>query len=255
MKVKIGNILIDNLTMVEAVKKIESLIQLGEPSYVVTPNVDHLIRLQKDKFFFQIYEKANLILADGMPLLWAAKFFSTPLKEKISGSDLFPELCKMSAEKNYRLFFIGGRPNAALITSNKMREKYNGIKIVGTYSPPFGFEKSEYENKKIRDLIIKSKPDILFVGLGSPKQEIWIKNHSNELKVPVSIGIGVTFEFFSGMVRRAPKWMQKCGLEWLWRLMMEPRRLWVRYVVDDMPFLKLVLEQKFKRTSNYTDLK
>jgi len=242
--VKICGIDIHNVSMEEAVDIIDGFIKERGVHYVVTPNTDHIVKLKRDPEFKEIYEKASLILADGMPILWAAKFLGAPLQEKVSGSDLFPRLCEASARKGYKLFFLGGRPGAALKAAEVLGKRYPGIKIIGIYSPPHGFEKDAEEDKKILTLIRTAGPDILFVGLGAPKQEKWISAHYQELNVPVSIGVGVSFEFVSGMVRRAPLWMQKSGLEWLWRLMIEPARLWKRYLVDDMEFFWFVLKQK-----------
>jgi len=188
-----------------------------------------------------------LVLADGTLLLWAAKFLGTPLKEKISGSDLFPKLCKLSAKKGYKVFFLGGRSDASVTAKKVLQNRYTGLDVVGTYSPPLGFESDPVENKKIIKLIKNFKPDILFVGLGAPKQEKWIYSHKAKYQVPVSIGIGVSFEFVAGMVKRAPRWMQIIGLEWFWRVLMEPLRLWQRYLVDDMKIFGLVLKQKLQK--------
>jgi len=246
MKIDIANILIDNVTFDETIEKIESLIQNKQPSLIVTPNADHIVRLHKDELFLEIYKAADLVLADGMSLIYASKLLKTPFKEKISGSDLFPLLCKVAAEKGYRLFFLGGRPGACSTAAEKMKEKYNDLIIAGTYSPPFGFENDINEMEKINEMIKLDKPDILFVGLGAPKQEKWIYQNYNDIGVPVSIGVGVTFEFYSGMVKRAPEWMQKHGLEWFWRLMKEPGRLWKRYLIEDTAFIWLIMKQKFK---------
>ena len=251
LKVDICNVKIDNLSIQTAIKAVEHLIKaVGGGAFVVTPNVDHIVNLQEDEEFRHIYRNASLVLADGVPLLWAAKFLGTPLKEKISGSDLFPKLCAIAEKKEYRLFFLGGRPGAALKASEILRAKYKKMQIVGVYSPPFGFESDKNENDKIVRMIKSAQPDILFVGLGAPKQEKWIYKHRKELNVPVSIGIGVTFEFITGFVKRAPLWMQKAGFEWLWRLMKEPNRLWKRYLIDDMKFFGLVLKQKMKKETN-----
>jgi N-acetylglucosaminyldiphosphoundecaprenol N-acetyl-beta-D-mannosaminyltransferase len=250
LKVDICNIKIDNLSMQGALKEIEHLIKgEGQRAFVVTPNVDHLVKLQKDMDFKRVYDAASLVLADGMPLIWASKFLGTPLKEKISGSDLFPKLCELAQKREYSLFFLGGRPGAAQKAAEKLRAIYKKIQIVGIYSPPFGFENDKIENDKIVSMIKNARPDILFVGLGAPKQEKWIYKHYEELNIPVSIGIGVTFEFFAGFVKRAPLWMQKAGCEWLWRLMEEPERLWKRYLIDDMKFFWLILRQKYKQAN------
>ena len=125
-----------------------------------------------------------------------------------------------------------------------LREKYPAVRICGTYCPAYGFEKNEQENKKIVTMIRDARPDILFVGLGAPKQEKWIHQYKDSCEVPVSIGIGISFEYISGIVKRAPKWMQQRGLEWFWRLLHEPKRLWRRYLINDIEFFWLVYKQK-----------
>lgn len=211
-RVNILGIEIDNISSDEALVEICKLIEVGKSMYIVTPNVDHIIKLQWDVEFKKVYDNAFLALADGMPLLWAAKFLRTPLKEKISGSDLCLKLCDIAAGKGYKLFFLGGRPGAAWKAVEVLRSKYPGIQIVGFYCPPFGFERDKVENEKIVRMIKDNKPDILCVGLGAPKQEKWIYRYKDQYQVPVSIGVGVSFEFIAGMVKRAPKWMQSQAL-------------------------------------------
>ena len=243
-------ITISNLVISDVEDKIDGLIsRRNSPALIVTPNIDHIIKLQEDAEFREVYKHADLVLADGMPLLWAASFLGKPLKEKISGSDLFPKLCEVAAQKRWRLFFLGGREGAADKAAEVLTRRYPGLNVAGTYCPSFGFEKDDAENKKIVGLIRAVKPDILFVGLGAPKQEKWIYRHKDQYQVPVSIGIGVSFEFVAGMVKRAPVWMQKAGLEWFWRLMMEPGRLWKRYLIDDMYFFLLIVKQIFSAKS------
>lgn len=246
-QITICGIRIDNVTMAESVTRLSEMVERRKPSYVVTPNADHIIKLQKDPEFREVYEKADLVLADGMSLLWAGLFLGKPFAQKVSGSDLMPEFCRHAAHKGYKLFFLGGREGAAVGAKASLEKRYPGIRVVGTYSPPMGFEKNAEEGKKIEAMIRESAPDVLFVGLGAPKQEKWVYRNYQMLGVPVSIGIGVTFEFMAGMVRRAPLWMQYSGLEWLWRLLMEPARLWRRYLVDDPKFFWLVLMQKMGR--------
>lgn len=252
--VNICGVSINNLCIEEVLSEVARRISARIPSYIVTPNVDHLVKLQTCKAFQKAYKGAALVLADGMPLLWAAKFLCTPLKEKISGSDLFPRLCKLAVDQKYKLFFLGGRVGAAKRAADILQSTYPEILIVGTYCPSLGFENNEFEDKKIIQLIKNSKPDILFVGLGAPKQEKWLYGHYKELEVPISVGIGVTFEFISGMVKRAPLWMQKYGLEWFWRLIMEPKRLWKRYLIDDPVFFWILLRQKFSRNNLFKNI-
>jgi N-acetylglucosaminyldiphosphoundecaprenol N-acetyl-beta-D-mannosaminyltransferase len=246
-RIDIGGVEIDNLTLTECLHRLGELVANRKPVYVITPNVDHVVKLQKDVDFRKVYEQSAMNLADGVPLLWAAKFLGTPLKEKISGSDLLPVICQQAAQRGFKLFLMGGRPAAADRAAVKLREQFPGLQIVGTHCPPLGFEKDETQNQQIIQLIKDAKPDILFVGLGAPKQEKWIYRWHAQYAVAVSIGVGVSFEFVAGMVKRAPAWMQKIGLEWFWRIMMEPGRLWRRYLIEDMQFFPLILKQKLRK--------
>ena len=233
---------VDNLTMEEAICKINELIVNKKPSYVVTPNVDHIVKLEKDKEFQEVYKNADLIVTDGMPLIWISKLKKTPIKEKVSGSDLFPKVCEMAAEKGYTVFLLGAAEGVALRASENLKNKYEGLNIVGTYSPNYGFEKNEKEIKKIITMINKANPDILAVGLGAPKQEKFIYKHKDSLNVPISLAIGASIDFEAGNVNRAPKWMQKCGLEWFYRLVKEPKRMYKRYLIDDIKILKILFK-------------
>ena len=247
-KINICGIWIDNVNMAEAVSRIESLIWKRQPSQVVTPNTDHVMIFQKEKEFQGIYSRAALVTADGSPLIWASYFLGTPLKERVTGADLVPELCRLSAEKKYKLFFMTGGSDASIgeKAAEELKKKYPGIQIVGIYYPPFGFEKNPIESARIIEKIKAVSPDMLFVGVGTPKQEKWIARHLDEMGVPVSIGVGASFHFIAGAVRRAPMFMRRCGFEWLWRLFQEPGRLWKRYLVDDVFFFGRVLRQKMK---------
>ncbi len=239
-RVRLAGIEIDNLSMAETLARVEALSASDEPSYVVTPNVDHLVKLQRDEEFRRIYKDAALVLADGVPLLWASRLLGQPLKEKVSGSDLFVEVCALAAERSLRVFLLGGRPGAAQMAADRLVKDHPGLEVCGIYCPYFGFERDEAENARIVQAIRGARPNILFVGLGAPKQERWIHRHREALGVPVSIGVGISFEFVAGLVRRAPRWMQRVGLEWSWRLLMEPRRLWRRYLLEDPKFLYYV---------------
>jgi N-acetylglucosaminyldiphosphoundecaprenol N-acetyl-beta-D-mannosaminyltransferase len=244
VKVTICGTAVDNVTMAEAVERIAGLVAAGEPSFVVTPNVDHIVRLQHDDGFRRAYADASLVLADGSPLLWASRVLGSPLAERVTGSDLFPELCRRAAERSWSVYFFGGRPGAAEEAGVRMRARFPGLAVAGTDCPPLGFERDPAVDAACVRRIREARPDILFVGLGAPKQEKWIHAHRADLGVPVSVGIGVTFDFVAGMVRRAPLWLQRAGLEWLWRLLMEPGKLWRRYLIDDTRFFRLVLAQR-----------
>lgn len=245
-RIKFLNTEVDNLTMQEALQRIESLISEKKNAYVVTPNVDHIIKIEKDSMFREIYEHADLILTDGKPLIWISKWLQTPIREKVSGSDLFPRVCELAAKKGYRLFFLGAAPGVADKAAGKIREQYPEILITGTYSPRQGFEQDEKEMAYIRELIQTEKPDILILALGTPKQEYYIYQNRESLNVPVSLCLGASLDFAAGNVKRAPQWMQNCGLEWLYRLSKEPKRLFKRYLIDDVQIFGLAWKYRKK---------
>ena len=176
-RIKFMNTEIDNLTMEETLVEIDRLIQENNNSYVVTPNVDHIMQLEKGGKLVEIYRDANLILADGKPLIWISKWYGTPIKEKISGSDLFPLVCQMAGEKNYKMFFLGAAEGVAKKAAKNLMQRYKGLNVVGTYSPPLGFENSDVEMARIKKMIRELQPHILVVCLGCPKQETFIYNN------------------------------------------------------------------------------
>lgn len=243
-RMKFMNTEIDNLTMQEALHVIDELIKKNINAYVVTPNVDHIVKLETDKELQDVYRNASLILTDGKPLLWIAKWYGTPIKEKISGSDLFPLLCKMAAEKGYTMFFLGAAEGVAAKAAENLMKRYRGLQVVGTYSPQYGFEKNQIEMEKIKIMIRIAHPDILIVGLGCPKQEKFMYYHCKELEVPISFGLGASFDFEAGNIKRAPQWMSNHGLEWLFRITQDPKRMARRYLVDDRKILKLAIKYK-----------
>lgn len=238
-RIKFMNTNIDNLTMAETLHEIDKLIQKKNCSYVVTPNVDHIVRLEKDVELQKVYKNASLILTDGKPLIWISKWYKTPIKEKISGSDLFPKVCELAANKNYTMYLLGAAEGVADTAAKNLMKKYPGLNVVGTYSPPFGFEKNEQEMNKIKTQIQEVHPDILIVGLGCPKQEKFMYYHCKELGVPISFGLGASIDFEAGNIKRAPKWISNHGLEWLYRFSKEPKRLFKRYFVDDLKIIQV----------------
>ncbi len=240
-RIKFLNTYIDSLTMKEAVEQIGLLIQKPGSSYVVTPNLDHIVILDKDAEFAEVYNHADLIVADGKPLIWISKYLKTPIKEKISGSDLFPNMCQMCAIKGYSIFILGAAEGVADIAAKNLMERYPGLQIVGTYSPPIGFEKNEDELKQIKEYVTEAKPDVLAVSLGSPKGEKFIYRHLEEYGISLGISIGATIDFEAGKVKRAPKWISNMGFEWLFRTFHDPKRLAKRYwndVVSIVPIIR-----------------
>lgn len=243
-RMKFMNTEIDNLTMGETLQAVNQLIQENKSAYVVTPNVDHIVQLETSKELQDVYNNASLILTDGKPLLWIAKWYGTPIKEKLSGSDLFPLLCDMAAKKGYKMFFLGAAEGVAAKAAKNLAKRYKGLQVVGTYSPPFGFENNEDEMDKIKKMIKKVEPHILVVGLGCPKQEKFMYHYCKELGVPISFGLGASLDFEAGNVKRAPKWMANHGLEWLFRITQDPKRMAKRYLIDDTKILRLALKYK-----------
>ena len=241
-RMKFMNTEIDNLTMDEALKKIDQLITEAHNAYVVTPNVDHIVQLERGGPLTEVYKNADLILTDGKPLIWISKWYGTPIKEKISGSDLFPRLCELATKKGYKMYFLGAAEGVAAKAAENLEKKYPGLQVVGTYSPPYGFEKDETEIERIKKQIKDVAPHILIVGLGCPKQELFILHHKDELNVPISLGLGASLDFEAGNVKRAPKWMADHGLEWVYRIFQDPKRLVKRYLVDDRKILRLAIK-------------
>lgn len=239
-RIQFLNTHIDNVTMNEAVSIIDKLIEKKECAYVVTPNLDHIVIMETDKEFAEIYDKADLVVTDGKPLIWISKLLGTPIKEKISGSDLFPEMCQMCAQKNYSIFILGAAEGIADRAATNLKKRYEGLQIIGTYSPPMGFEKNEAELSKIKEMIVQKKPDVLAVSLGSPKGEKFVYKHLQEYGVPLGISIGATIDFEAGNVKRAPKWMADHGLEWLFRITQDPKRLIKRYWNDVVKIIPVI---------------
>lgn len=239
-KIKLLNTYVDNLTMEEAIDKIEKLIAGKKKSYVVAVNVDVIMKIEQEAKLKHITDSADVVLVDGMPLVWISKLHKKPIVEKISGSDLVPKLCALAAQKGYSIFMIGGKDGIAEQAKRKLEEKYRGIQIVGTYAPPLGFEKNQKELDKINGLISAKKPDLLVACFGCPKQEKWIYDNYGKYDAKVSICAGATVDFLAGNLKRCPKWMADHGLEWLYRFIHEPKRLFKRYFIDDVKILKLV---------------
>lgn len=238
-RIKILNLEIDNWSKQELLNNLKS-------GVIFTPNVDHLIKLQKDSEFVQAYSVSDFKICDSQILMYASKFLGTPIKEKISGSDLLPAFCKYHKNnEDIKIFLLGAAQGVASKAQEKINNKIGRMIVVNSYSPPFGFDKDEVECQKIVDMINNSDATVLVIGLGAPKQEKWLYKYKDDLKnIKIFMALGATIDFEAGNVKRAPRWMSEIGLEWLFRLFCEPKRLWKRYLLDDIPFLFLILKQK-----------
>lgn len=234
------NTYISNMDMDETLSAIENMISTGEKNYVVAINVDVVIKIEEDSYLKEITDSADMVLVDGKPLVWISKLHKRPVKAKISGSDLVPLLCEKAAQKGYSIFIIGGKEGVAKQAKYNLEKNLPGIKIVGTYAPPLGFEKNMSELNHINNIISEVHPDLLIACFGCPKQEKWIYENYQKYDAKVSICAGATVDFLAGNVKRAPKWMSNHGLEWFYRFTKEPKRMFKRYFVDDMKIAKLV---------------
>jgi N-acetylglucosaminyldiphosphoundecaprenol N-acetyl-beta-D-mannosaminyltransferase len=221
----------DHVTISEAIDLIERMIASRRPHYLVTANVDFVVQAQEDVELRRILLDAHLVLCDGTPLVWASRLLGNRLPERVAGADLAPLFVRAAAEKGYRIFFLGATAAVAGKAVDKLRKHYPNLVIAGQYSPPFK-QLLDMDHDEITRRIREAKPDLLFVSFGCPKQEKWIAMHYRSLGVPVSIGVGATIDFFAGHMKRAPVWMQRTGLEWTFRLLQEPRRLFKRYAKD-----------------------
>lgn len=244
-KIKIFDIDIDQLTMLEAVKAISEWVNDDDSKghYVVTPNVDHIVNLTKNKSFKEAYDNASLVVADGHPVVLASKLLGKKLPEVIPGSDLVPSLFdyyQTTLNKPLKVFILGAMPGVAGRAAEKIQTKWPNVNIVGCYSPEFGFEVSVQKGLEICEIINQSNSDIVVFGVGAPKQELWCHQYSKQLNVKAILCVGATIDFLAGEKSRAPIWMRKTGLEWLHRVLSEPKRLTKRYIVDAFIFPLIV---------------
>ncbi|MEX0267597.1 WecB/TagA/CpsF family glycosyltransferase [Leptolyngbyaceae cyanobacterium UHCC 1019] len=239
------NIEVDNISLIDLLTHLKQGI-------VFTPNVNHLIKLQQDLEFWRIYKSADYRLCDSQILLYASRLLGNQICERISGSDFFPAFYTFHKDNSdVTIFLLGGLEGVPEKAAAAINSKSERRMVVGTYSPPFGFENDEQECQLIVDKIVQSGASVLAVGVGAPKQEKWIWKFKHKLpKVKIILAIGATINFEAGIVDRAPKWLSNSGLEWLFRLMIEPKRLWKRYVFDMFPLVWLLLRQKVGLYSN-----
>ncbi len=214
--------------------------------YVVTPNVDHAVMFQHDTALQDVYAGAGLVLADGAPVVLASRLLKKALPERVAGSDLVPAIFEAASQKDetetqpLRVFLLGAGPGVADRAAKVIHQRWSGVEVVGTLSPPMGFEHDDEENEKILQAVATAQPDLVLIGLGAPKQELWIGRHADRLEAKAALCIGATIDFLAGEKSRAPRILQKLGLEWLHRVSTEPKRLAKRYARDAWVFPQLV---------------
>jgi len=239
-EIRILNLSLHNLSRRELLERLHA-------GMVINPNVDVLMKLQSDEEFFRVSQRAELRVCDSQILRYAAAFLGTPLRERISGSDFFGEFCAHhAANPEIRVFLLGAAPGVAEQARRNINARVGREVITQAHSPSFGFERDELESLRIVERINASGCSVLAVGVGCPKQEKWIARYRARMPaVRIFLCIGATIDFEAGAVRRAPRWMSEVGLEWQFRLLMDPRRLVKRYFVHDLPFFWLLLKQRF----------
>ncbi len=233
---------VDNVIMSEALERIEKMIEEGGLHQVATANLDYLVHATRDAEYRRTLCLCDLVVADGMPIVWASRLLGIPIRERVAGADLVPQLVRLSALKGYGIFLLGATPEIIEAAELEMQRSSPGVRIVGRMSPPVQ-PLDQFDNEPILAAIEEAKPDILLVAFGSPKQEKWVSRNRHRLNVPVCIGIGGTLDFMAGAVRRAPVWMQRSGLEWLFRMYVDPKRLAPRYFKDAVWIGRYLLTQ------------
>jgi N-acetylglucosaminyldiphosphoundecaprenol N-acetyl-beta-D-mannosaminyltransferase len=230
------------IDMTDAVRMIEEWIATGERHYVCVTGVHGVMESQRDATLRHIHNSAGLVTPDGMPLVWLTRSQGHRQVERVYGPDLMLACCDISISKGYRHFFYGGAEGVPELLSERLCRRFPGLRVTGCYSPPFGHLTLEEQNR-IVDRINKANPDIVWVGLSTPKQERWMYQYRSKLAAAVLVGVGAAFDFHAGLKKQAPRWMQRSGLEWSFRLLTEPRRLWRRYLTNNPLFVMRVLLQ------------
>src|SRR4029450_8932301 len=247
-RVKIGRLEIDAVTFPQALERIAELVDRRNGGAVFTPNVDHIVKAERDSDFRRAYSRADLCLGDGMPLVWASRLLGSPLPEKVSGSDLVLPLIRMAAERRWRVYLLGGAPGVAEAVAERLNRDL-GAQIVGTDAPVVDVAGTSDDSEQTLERLRAASPDVALVAFGAPKQELWIERFRDRIRPTVAIGVGGSLDFVAGTVKRAPAWMSRAGLEWLFRLVQEPRRMWRRYLVEDPAFIAIVAPGRPRRAT------
>lgn len=234
---------IDNLTMEETLQTVEGFIDSGRPHQHVVVNVDKLVKARRDPELREVINNCALVNVDGMPVVWASRLMGKPLKERVAGVDLFESLMARAATKGWRIYLLGAREEIVSRVRHLYEAKYPGLVIAGHRN---GYWKAEEEAGVVQQ-IADARADILFVAISSPKKEQFLARHQAHMKIPFAMGVGGTFDVAAGHVKRAPLWMQRSGLEWFYRFLQEPRRMFRRYFIEDMAFIGMVAREMLRR--------
>lgn len=241
-RINILGVGISAMTMPQALNQISAWIGSGTRRYVSVCTVHTVMECRRDEAVRRAVNGAGLATPDGMPLVWLGKRKSSVKVSRVYGPDLMLALCELSVEQGYAHYFYGGASGVPEHLAQSLQQRFPGLRIAGTCSPPFR-PLTDAEDAEIVEQINQARPDIVWVGLGTPKQDLWMATHRSRLAAPVLIGVGAAFDFHTGRIPQAPPWMQQAGLEWLFRLGQEPRRLWYRYLVYNPLFVLLITLQ------------
>jgi N-acetylglucosaminyldiphosphoundecaprenol N-acetyl-beta-D-mannosaminyltransferase len=230
----------------DVVARMEEWIRNHSRCHTIAPTGMHgIVEAQHDPSFREILNSTDAVVPDGMPLVWLGRRRGHHLPRRVYGPDLMLEFCEKTAGRSYRHFFYGGEPGAPERLAESLKRRFPTIEVCGTFSPPMRLLDPE-EDKEIATLISRAAPDVLWVGLGTPKQERWMHEHRDQLHVPVLVSVGAAFDILSGRRNQAPRWMRERGLEWLFRLLQEPRRLWRRYLIYGAEFIAYLAADRLR---------
>jgi N-acetylglucosaminyldiphosphoundecaprenol N-acetyl-beta-D-mannosaminyltransferase len=246
-KINILGVEIGELNLDLACQALDLWIKATSKAYVCVAPVSTIVDCQENPEYKAIVNGADMVTPDGMPLVWLGKLKGRKDIERTYGPDLILKFCALSQEKGYKHYFYGSTAETNQMLIVKLREQFSNLNIVGHFAPPFR-NVSEKENPFVLEEINRANPDVLWVGLGSPKQDYWMRDHRDKLNVPVMVGVGAAFDFLAGVKKQAPVRMQRCGLEWFFRLWCEPKRLWKRYLVGNTKFIYWILRDFFRKT-------
>ncbi|MER6507821.1 WecB/TagA/CpsF family glycosyltransferase [Nonomuraea sp. NPDC001636] len=235
-RVRVGGVGLDVVTEADVVRWVAAEAAAGRGGRIVTPNVDICRAVARDPALQELVGSAEIVVADGMPLVWAARLLGTPLPERVTGADLIWSLSELAAARNWPVYLLGGPPGVAELAADELRSCRPGLKVAGVHAPPYHFDDTAEGRERVRRRVVAARPRLVFVGLGFPRQDLLIAELREELPQAWFVGCGAAIAFAAGTVQRAPRWMRRAGLEWAFRLMSEPGRLARRYLVDDLPF-------------------
>lgn len=246
-RVRLFGMELDSVTLDSAAERLLNWVECGDRrcQYVVTPNLDHAVLFRDNSHLRDAYSSASMVVADGWPLVTAARLLGRSVPERVAGSDLVPRVFEETQRRGIQrsVFLLGAATGVADEAARVIESRWPLCRVVGTFSPPMGFEDDDREEQKIVDAINKVAPDILIVGFGAPKQELWLKRSHHAVQVGVALAAGATIDFFAGRQRRAPMWMRRLRLEWMHRLLQDPRRLTKRYARDAFEFPRLMYRE------------